>query len=145
MSYLCSYSFYPYVVSFSDIGLILSNRAYNIKIVLLQNLVILILNFIKIKQNQTQALKSFVTGKKSFRKTSKGRIQTHITCNFWFSSHLHYQPSQTLLSLMAVLAYTSAFCVLMWMSYGMCRLLKINFVILKDTAFIWSKSCFNPC
>ena len=46
---------------------------------------------------------------------------------------------------MAVLAYTSAFSALVWMSNCTCRLLKINFGILKDTAFISSKSRVNPC
>ena len=47
--------------------------------------------------------------------------------------------------LMAVSPYTSAFCALMWMIYCTCRLLKTNFVILKGTAFILSKSHFNLC
>ena len=51
--------FYPQVASISNIRSILSNRAYSITIVVPQNLV---LNFAKIKQNQTNAsLKSFVT------------------------------------------------------------------------------------
>ena len=46
---------------------------------------------------------------------------------------------------MAVLAYTSAFSALVCMSNCTCRLLKTNFVILKDTAFISSKSRLNLC
>ena len=36
----------------------------------------------------------------------------------WFRSQLHYQLSQTLCSLMTTLAYTTAFCALLWMNTG---------------------------
>ena len=39
-------------------------------------------------------------------------------------SELHYQLSQTLLNLMAVLAYTIVFCTPMWMNTGTFRLIK---------------------
>ena len=47
--------------------------------------------------------------------------------------------------LMAVLAYTSAFNALVWMSNRMCRLLKIYLAVPEDSAFILSKSGFNRC
>ena len=51
-------------------------------------------------------------------------IQTATTCGFWFRSQLHYQLSQTLCSLMAALAYISAFSALVWISNCTWRLLK---------------------
>ena len=83
--------------------------------------------------------------KKVFKKCLCCHAQDLNSHHLWFKSQLHYQLSQTLRSLMAVLAYTSAFCALVWMSNHTCRLLKVNFVILKGTAFISSKYRFNPC
>ena len=59
-------------------------------------------------------------------------------------SALHYQLSQTL-CIMAVLAYTSAFCSLVWMTKHTFRLLKTNLVVPEDSAFIFNKSRFNWC
>ena len=42
-------------------------------------------------------------------------------------------------------AYTFIFYTLLSMNSGLCRLVKINFLFLKDTAFIASKSCFDQC
>ena len=42
-------------------------------------------------------------------------------------------------------AYTFVFYALLLINSGSCRLVKINFAILKDTAFILSKSCFDQC
>ena len=42
-------------------------------------------------------------------------------------------------------AYTIVFYVLLSMNSRLCRLVKINFVFLKDTAFISSKSDFDQC
>ena len=61
----------------------------------------------------------------------------------WFRSQFHYQLSQTLCSLMAVLAYTTAVCALVWMNTGMFRLMKMYSKVPEDSAFILSKSCFN--
>ena len=42
-------------------------------------------------------------------------------------------------------AYTIVFYALLSMNGGFCSLVKINFVFLKDTAFISSKSNFDKC
>ena len=42
-------------------------------------------------------------------------------------------------------AYTITFYTLLSMNGGFCRLVKINYVFLKDTAFISSKSDFDQC
>ena len=42
-------------------------------------------------------------------------------------------------------AYTFVFYTLLLMNSGLCRLVKINFVFLKDTAFISSKFRFDQC
>ena len=71
-----------------------------------------------------------------------GRIRTRI---FRFRSQMLYQLSYAFSGLMAVLAYTSAFNALVWMSNRTCRLLKIYLAVPEDSAFISSKSGFNRC
>ena len=46
---------------------------------------------------------------------------------------------------MAVFAYTTAFCALVWMNTGTFRLIKIYFEVPEDSAFISSKSRFDRC
>ena len=48
-------------------------------------------------------------------------------------------------SLMAVLAYTTAFCALVWMNTGTFRFIKIYSEVPEDSAFILSKSRFDRC
>ena len=70
-----------------------------------------------------QALKVMLRVKK-FSKNVHGQDLNLHNCGFWFRSRLYYQLSQTLHSLIAVLAYTGAFSALVRMSYHTCRLLK---------------------
>ena len=46
---------------------------------------------------------------------------------------------------MAVLAYTTAFCALVWMNTGTFRLIKIYSEVPEDSAFISNKSRFDRC
>ena len=48
-------------------------------------------------------------------------------------------------ALRVMATYTIVFYTLLSMNGGFCRLVKINFVFLKDTAFISSKSDFDQC
>ena len=101
-----------------------------------------------LKLSKTQALKSFVVSKKVFEKSNivaRVGFELGTTCGFGFRSQVHYQLSQSLHTLMAVLAYTSAFCTLVWMTKRMFRLFKINLAIPDNLAFISSKSSFNRC
>ena len=94
------------------------------------------------------SFKSFVTSKKVFEKSNvvaRAGFELSSTCGFWFRSQMHYQLHLTLRSLMAVLAYTGAFCTLVWTTKRTFRLLKTNLVVPEDSAFISSKSRFNPC
>ena len=70
---------------------------------------------------------------------------TESNSGFFDWSQLHYQLSQTLRSLMAVVAYTSGFSALVWMNTGMFRLSNIYLEVPKDSAFISNKSCFDRC
>ena len=87
-------------------------------------------------------------GKKVFEKSNfvaRAGFELGTTCGFWFRSQMLYQLRQTLRSLMAVLAYTSAFSALVWMTKCTWRLLKTYLVVSEDSAFISSKSSFNQC
>ena len=72
-------------------------------------------------------------------------LQHRIELGFLIRSQLHYQLSQTLSSLMAVLAYTSGFSALMWMNTEVFRLTKVYSEVPEDSAFISSKSRFHRC
>ena len=55
------------------------------------------------------------------------------------------EPSATCMFYRLMAAYTFVFYTLLSMNSGLCRLVKINFVFLKDAAFISSKSHFDQC
>ena len=63
----------------------------------------------------------------------------------WFRSQLHYQLSQTMHTLMAVLAYTTTFCTLIWMNTGMFRLIKVYSEVPEGSVYISNKYHFNWC
>ena len=67
----------------------------------------------------------------------------HLRFSVWKSNALPTEPNLTQFN--GCFSLHQCLCALVWLSYRMCRLLKINFVILKDTAFILRKSHFNPC
>ena len=76
---------------------------------------------------------------------AKAGFKLSTTCGCGFRSQVLYQLRQTLCSLLAVLAYASAFSALMWTTKCTWRLLKTYLVVSEDSACISSKSGFNPC
>ena len=59
------------------------------------------------------------------------------------SVSLTTEPNLT--QFMAALAYTTAFCALVWMNIDTFRLIKIYFEVPEDSAFISSKCSFDRC
>ena len=64
------------------------------------------------------------------------KIKKNMRSGTRTSSHMLYRLMAT---------YTFIFYTLLLMNSGLCRLVKINFVFLKDTAVISNKSRFNQC
>ena len=90
------------------------------------------------------SLNNSVSLKNVFEERCSSPVQDR-TRDFWCWSELHYQLSQILHNLMAVLAYTLGFSALVWMNTGMFRLIKIYSEVPEDSALISSKSRFDRC
>ena len=77
--------------------------------------------------------------------TRRIKLGVFLQSMAWFRSQLHYQLSQTIRTLMAVLTYTTAFCTLIWMNIGIFRLIKIYSEVPEVSVFISNKYRFNRC
>ena len=94
-----------------------------------------------------QALKSFVTSKKVLEKhdiVAKARFELAPHVIFGLEVKCSANWAKPYAGLMAVLAYTSTFSALVWMTKRPWILLKTYLVVPEDLAFILSKCGFNP-
>ena len=89
--YLIGFYFYVFLVSFSNIRLILSNRTYSVRIIASQKLVILSIMLCQDQANTKQM--------QAVRIKSSG-----------FKSQLHYQLSQALVAFYIAVIYTCVLC-----------------------------------